>query len=182
MGKGFTLVELLIVIGILAVLTAAVVVVLNPAQLLAQARDSQRMSDLEAVTSAVTFYLVTADSPTLNTTTTCMVGTSNSGVSCVTVTSLAVTGTGWVRVNLASSTGGSPLATLPTDPVNSTNYYYAYGSDDTNKVFELNTRLESTKYREQMKNDGGNDGTCTGTYTDVTCYYETGTDPGFDIY
>jgi len=182
MKRGFTLVELLIVIGILAILTSAVVVVLNPAQLLAQARDSQRMSDLDAVRSSIAFYLSTADSPTLNTTTTCMVGTSHSGGSCATVTSLAVTGTGWVQVNLASSTGGSPLATLPTDPVNSTNYYYAYAAESTNKVFELNARLESTKYREQMKNDGGNDGTCTGTYTDVTCYYEVGTDPGLDIY
>ncbi|MDD4819148.1 MAG: prepilin-type N-terminal cleavage/methylation domain-containing protein, partial [Candidatus Colwellbacteria bacterium] len=34
----FTLVELLIVIAILAVLAAAVVIVLNPAELLAQAR------------------------------------------------------------------------------------------------------------------------------------------------
>ncbi|MDD4931154.1 MAG: prepilin-type N-terminal cleavage/methylation domain-containing protein, partial [Candidatus Colwellbacteria bacterium] len=44
--KSFTLVELLIVIAILAVLAAAVVVVLNPAELLAQARDSQRSTDL----------------------------------------------------------------------------------------------------------------------------------------
>ncbi|MGC9603258.1 MAG: prepilin-type N-terminal cleavage/methylation domain-containing protein, partial [Minisyncoccia bacterium] len=36
----FTLIELLVVIGILGVLATAVVLVLNPAQLLAQARDS----------------------------------------------------------------------------------------------------------------------------------------------
>lgn len=38
--KGFTLIELLIVIGILAVLATAVIMVLNPAELLKQARDS----------------------------------------------------------------------------------------------------------------------------------------------
>ncbi|MGC9603563.1 MAG: type II secretion system protein, partial [Minisyncoccia bacterium] len=41
---GFTLIELLVVIGILGTLATAVVLVLNPAQLLAQARDSTRLS------------------------------------------------------------------------------------------------------------------------------------------
>ncbi|MFA6495473.1 MAG: prepilin-type N-terminal cleavage/methylation domain-containing protein, partial [Candidatus Paceibacterota bacterium] len=37
-ASSFTLIELLIVIGILAILVAAIVITLNPAQLLAQAR------------------------------------------------------------------------------------------------------------------------------------------------
>ncbi|MFA7202022.1 MAG: type II secretion system protein, partial [Candidatus Paceibacterota bacterium] len=41
--SSFTLIELLIVIGILAILTAAVVLVLNPTELLKQGRDSKRM-------------------------------------------------------------------------------------------------------------------------------------------
>ncbi|MFA6495055.1 MAG: type II secretion system protein, partial [Candidatus Paceibacterota bacterium] len=51
--KSFTLIELLIVIGILAVLVAAIVITLNPAQLLAQARDSKRQQDLSALTQAL---------------------------------------------------------------------------------------------------------------------------------
>ena len=65
MKKGFTLIELLIVIGILAILATVVVLVLNPAQLLAQARDSQRMSDLGSLKNAIALYLATADSPTV---------------------------------------------------------------------------------------------------------------------
>ncbi|MFA7201893.1 MAG: type II secretion system protein, partial [Candidatus Paceibacterota bacterium] len=42
--SSFTLIELLIVIGILAILTAAVVIVLNPTELLKQGRDSTRMT------------------------------------------------------------------------------------------------------------------------------------------
>ena len=49
----FTLVELLIVIGILAILTAAVVLVLNPAELLRQSRDSTRISDMASLSDAL---------------------------------------------------------------------------------------------------------------------------------
>ena len=55
--KGFTLLELLIVIGILGVLSVALVFVLNPAESLKKARDSQRMSDL------TTCLLYTSPSP-----------------------------------------------------------------------------------------------------------------------
>ncbi|MFA7202011.1 MAG: type II secretion system protein, partial [Candidatus Paceibacterota bacterium] len=47
--SSFTLIELLIVIGILAILTAAVVIVLNPTELLKQGRDSTRMTDLASL-------------------------------------------------------------------------------------------------------------------------------------
>ena len=57
MEKGFTLIELLIVIGILAVLATITVLVLNPAQLFAQARDSQRVSDLSTLRSAISLAI-----------------------------------------------------------------------------------------------------------------------------
>ncbi|MCX6788427.1 MAG: type II secretion system protein, partial [Candidatus Jorgensenbacteria bacterium] len=53
---GFTLVELLIVIAILAILAVAVVLVLNPAQLLKQGRDSTRLSDMAALNSALALF------------------------------------------------------------------------------------------------------------------------------
>src|SRR3989344_6138343 len=64
--KGFTLIELLIVIGILAILATAVILILNPAQLFAQARDSKRISDLATVRGAVVLYLSTVSSPDLD--------------------------------------------------------------------------------------------------------------------
>lgn len=66
MRRGFTLIELLIVIGILAILSTAVVLVLNPAEILKAARDGQRISDLKNVASAINFYLARDSAPTLN--------------------------------------------------------------------------------------------------------------------
>jgi len=64
--RGFTLIELVIVIGILAILAAAVVLVLNPAELLAQARDSQRISDIGSLKSAIALHLATGQTPNTN--------------------------------------------------------------------------------------------------------------------
>lgn len=55
--KGFTLVELLIVMGILAVLATATAIILNPGELLAQSRDARRVADLNTVYSAIDLYL-----------------------------------------------------------------------------------------------------------------------------
>ena len=52
-NKGFTLIEILIVIGIIAILAGIVIVAINPARQFAQARDSQRMSNLNTILNAV---------------------------------------------------------------------------------------------------------------------------------
>ena len=53
MKKGFTLIELLVVIGIIGILAAIVLVAVNPGRQFAQARDTQRRSDLYAISNAV---------------------------------------------------------------------------------------------------------------------------------
>ncbi|OGM90939.1 hypothetical protein A2755_01925 [Candidatus Wolfebacteria bacterium RIFCSPHIGHO2_01_FULL_48_22] len=170
-SKSFTLVELLIVIGILAILTAAVVVVLNPAELLRQARDSQRIQDLTAVEKAL-YLLETQDPDVFNGIANTVVYTSllatqadcsDLGLptlpspytyACATdeATMRDTDSDGWIPINFNTSFSG--LATLPLDPVNSTStgQYYTLVMGGS---FELNALMESDKYRAQTASDGG---------------------------
>jgi prepilin-type N-terminal cleavage/methylation domain-containing protein len=54
--QGFTLIEILVVIGILAVLLAIVLIAINPQQQFMQANDTQRRSDVNAILNAVSSY------------------------------------------------------------------------------------------------------------------------------
>ena len=53
-ARGFTLIEILVVIGMLAILTTVVLVAVNPLRQFAQARNSQRQSNVAAILNAVT--------------------------------------------------------------------------------------------------------------------------------
>lgn len=63
--KGFTLLELLIVISIIAILSVALVLVLNPAEALKKSRDAQRISDLNTMKTALALYVTSTSTPYL---------------------------------------------------------------------------------------------------------------------
>lgn len=168
--KGFTLIELLIVIAILAILTTAVVLVLNPAQMLAEARDSQRLADMDSVRSAINLFLTTATDtssftanvgPWSTGTTTCGFTTA-----CTVRTVYTVGGAGWVGVDFSKTSGGSPLSVLPRDPTNDAIYSYNYKGSASALTFDLHAKMESAKYQSKMLNDGGSSNS----------WYEVGTD------
>jgi len=51
--KGFTLIEVLIVIGIISILASVVIVAVNPARQFKQARDSQRLANVNGILNAI---------------------------------------------------------------------------------------------------------------------------------
>lgn len=65
---GFTLLELLIVVSIIAILSVALVLVLNPAEALKKSRDAQRMSDLSTIKTALGLLLTSTSTPSLDNT------------------------------------------------------------------------------------------------------------------
>ncbi|MDD4784199.1 MAG: prepilin-type N-terminal cleavage/methylation domain-containing protein [Candidatus Paceibacterota bacterium] len=53
--KSFTLVELMIVIAILAILSAIVIFALNPSELFKKSRDSRRITDIQTLYKGISF-------------------------------------------------------------------------------------------------------------------------------
>jgi len=182
--KGFTLIELLVVIAIIAVLSVVVILTLNPAELVKQARDSNRISDLNTLLNAVSIYLADAPSPSLGVSNRCYISSGLATTSCVnygffptasgvgtSTTPRAVDSNGWVPINFNALSAGSPLGFLPLDPLNNDTYFYAYISTSTTKRFKLATRIESVKFgasgtADVVSTDGG---------VSTTTYYEVGT-------
>ncbi len=162
--NSFTLIELLVVIAILAILSVAIVVVINPTDLIKQSRDSERLTDLNALNKALALFDVT--NPDDFTGTSTIIYTSLPATTagecpgmpsstlpsgymyyCVTSSTLSLTnGTGWIPVNFQNISYGSPIGKLPIDPENSstTGRFYTYIMGGS---WELNAIVESDKYR-----------------------------------
>lgn len=168
----FTLVELLVALGIVAVLSTAVIVALNPSELLKQARDSTRISDLNTINTALGVY--TADVASANTGTSSVVYVSlpdssptcaNLGLpalpvgwtyACASASNYKkIDGTGWIPANFSRISFGNPLERLPADPKNSTSSGFYYTFVTTGVWWELTAVLESDKYGPRMVVDGG---------------------------
>ena len=185
--KGFTLIELLVVIAIIAILAVVVVLTLNPAELLRQARDSNRISDFATIKSGLALY-----SEDVTTSTALNGGTNNLFVSGATTTAVTssfntaatwgflgseiavkastsrlIDGTGWLPVNLNAISSGAPFGSYPVDPTNLGSNFYIYAATSTSPgTWKVSTKMESSKYgfngaSDVVQYDGGNS---TGTY------------------
>lgn len=201
-SKGFTLLELLIVIAILAILGAVAIFVLNPAETLRETRDTQRISDLATLKTAIAlfvtkststvyldgnsnvncrngatpkiFYSVPSDTTQITDITFDSTGINAASSSQATSANYTSTdGTGWIKLNLSSLVGGSPISDMPVDPTNtigtasavtSTDYVYRFACQ-TDTTFEVNAQLESTAIGARKARDGGNN----------ALFYEVGT-------
>ncbi|MGC9603541.1 MAG: type II secretion system protein [Minisyncoccia bacterium] len=155
--RGFTLIELLVVIAILAVLATAVVLVLNPAELLKQGRDSTRISDLSALNNAISIWTADVLNGGWPNTKVCTSTSTAPGAigTCTSVSASTTAASNWTGIDFTRIASGSPLPRVPIDPnnggtckgVTTTICQYAINESTTTVgVFELSAQMESAKF------------------------------------
>lgn len=117
---GFTLIELLIVVAIVAILAGVVLIAVNPARQMGQARNAERAAEVNAILSAINQYQI--DNATLP--------------ACITTSDSCIGTTGCCDLTSAIVTGGY-IADIPIDPAagcNATNTCYNVKKTTTNRV------------------------------------------------
>lgn len=135
-NKGFTLVELLVVMAILAVLVTLIAGGFRTAQM--RGRDAKRKSDLKEIANSLELYFSDHDEYP-----------SSSGgrvVGCPATTGSCVWGSG-------EFTDGQTVyfKEMPADPSSSLNYYYRAFSND--QKFQLYAHLENPKDKNCLGGD-----------------------------
>jgi len=175
---GFTLIETLITVSIMAVLATAVVYILQPAQFIVQSDDYTRVNDLETLDKAIKLSRTAgtlADTVTEAKKIYISLPDTDNDDRCneyATLPSLVggweyrcmsdsahlqnIDGSGWIPINLSV---GQYISKLPIDPKNSSssNNFYAYSWESKKSVYSLAAKLNSEKYVfEVAAKDGGN--------------------------
>jgi len=173
------------------VLMSVIVVTLNPAEMLKKTRDTKRISDLDAVRTAINLYLADVGSLSgfntghcyLSDTTTTGYGSGIPGCSTLVPTSSPqlITGSGWVPLNFNSISSGAPLSSLPLDPnpnratTTTTSGWrvYVFKGSTASSTYKLMANMESSYYSnggpgDVESKDGGIDPGVYEVGSDVT--------------
>jgi prepilin-type N-terminal cleavage/methylation domain-containing protein len=126
--KGFTLVEIVIVIAIIGILAAVTVVALKPQEIFANGRNSRRTNDVSALNTAVGQWLSregldpSISDPYLE------LGLTAAGVTALSPSDGSITGEGVNASTVSQMTSAGYMQSIPLDPDASTEY--RIGVDD----------------------------------------------------
>ena len=122
-NKGFTLIEILLVVAAIAILAGIVILAINPNKQLGETRNAQRRADVNTILNALYQYTIDNNGslPTMPTATCALVATNQ-------VCKLTATGTCSTGVDLSIlTTNEKYLTSMPIDPTvssaNGTGYY-----------------------------------------------------------
>ena len=111
---GFTLLEVLLVVAIIAILAGIVIIAINPGKQLGDTRNSQRQSDVTTILNAVYQYSLdnNGNLPTsITNTATDICKTTTAPATCTSSSLVDLT---------AVTTGGKYIASIPVDPQQAT--------------------------------------------------------------
>ncbi|OGI76051.1 hypothetical protein A3C67_00500 [Candidatus Nomurabacteria bacterium RIFCSPHIGHO2_02_FULL_42_19] len=154
-NKGFTLIEILVVVGIIAILAAIVIIAINPARQFAQARNSQRTANVNALLNAIGQN--TADNKGIFTCDENDDGdTTDPGDDLPT----AVTGLSELAFNMRLCIVPTYMSEIPVDPSTGSNTCNANGDDDCDDAGEdydtdYTVEVDSTTSRVTVCAPGG---------------------------
>jgi type IV pilus assembly protein PilA len=119
-NKGFTLLEILLVVAAITILAGIVILAINPNKQLADTRNSQRWMDVNTILNAVYQYSIDNNGNLPTSITAANAGICKSGVAAATCTT-----DGLVNLSVLT-TSEKYLVSIPVDPsgstTNSTNY------------------------------------------------------------
>jgi hypothetical protein len=185
MKKGLTLVELVIILGLIPIIIGMVVSIIKVQNYVENVRDLRRIQDLNALNNALNFYFRNAalpdpDGPNLDrrgmdeSSSTVFVSVpievdvfSNSSTYYVYQTNKndyqRIDGYGWIPINF-QEVNYPVLSNIPIDPINTKNsgLYYLYSFRRVPLGYEVSAALESSKFKkggvnDLVSRDGGND-------------------------
>ncbi|MCX7996898.1 MAG: prepilin-type N-terminal cleavage/methylation domain-containing protein [Patescibacteria group bacterium] len=168
--NAFTLVELLIVIGIISVLAVTLLALLNPAEAQKRNRDSKRLKDANTLQAVISQYLEDGNTfggtPVVcSTTTPCTSADAPPGANTVVCTNTAAN---WIGGVNASASFCPYAQAIPVDPINATTSIVddsetgdtksdaaVYRIAVSGRNYEINVRQESITNLSKVTGDSG---------------------------
>ena len=163
--KGFTIIELLIVIAILGVLAVALLITINPGEAQKKTRDAQRLAHLKTLQTLIDQFINDGNAAAG------AILTANTGVSSTVAPAGEKNGQAclgnWLGINTCPYG-----ATVPLDPNNGVSRTFVttaaatppgtgqivaqYRAQITGSDYEVNVMQESTANASKISSDGGN--------------------------